>query len=150
MPRPTSTRSRALAALGAIVALSLSSSDLGAKVSFDSPYTLTQTYNAALRLVRVDLGLKITEKDPAAAYVMFDYKNAETGGRTSAGSVEMVQAGRSVKVVVQLSQMPRYHEQVLSDALAKKLRDEYGEPVERPDKPPRDVDAGPDADTTQP
>ena len=104
---------------------------LEAKSSFDSPYTLTQTYNAALRMVRVDLGLTVTERDPSAAYIMFDYKSSESGRRVAAGSIEMLDAGRAVKVVIQLSQMPRYHEQVMSDALAKKLREEYGEPAPR-------------------
>jgi hypothetical protein len=107
----------------------LGSRIVDAKTAFDSPYTLAQTYNAALRLVRVDLGMKVTERDPSAAYVMFDYKSGDNGQRTIPGSIEMLDSSHSVKVIVQLSQMPRYHEQVLSDALRKKLRDEYGEPV---------------------
>jgi hypothetical protein len=43
----------------------------------------------------------------------------------------MLDSGRAVKVVVQLAQMPRYHEQVMGDALAKKLREEYGDPAPR-------------------
>ena len=115
-----------------------------AKASFESPYTLTQTYNAALRLVRVDLGLTVTERDPSAAYILFDYKSTESGRRASPGSIEMLESGRAVKVVVQLGQMPRYHEQVMSDALAKKLRDEYGEPAPRGHQH-EVVDAGADA-----
>jgi hypothetical protein len=102
-----------------------------AKASFDSPYTLSQTYNAALRLVRVDLGLTVTEKDPSIAYVLFDYKSTESGTRVLPGSIQMLDTGRTVKVVVQLGQMPRYHEQVVADALSKKLRDEYGDPPPR-------------------
>jgi hypothetical protein len=102
-----------------------------AKTAFDSPYTLAQTYNAALRLVRVDLGFKVNERDPAAAYVMFDYKSNLAGDRVVPGSIEMLDAQSTVKVIVQLPQMPRYHEAVLSDALRKKLRDEYGEPPKR-------------------
>jgi hypothetical protein len=112
-----------------------------AKSSFDSPYTLAQTYNAALRLVRVDLGLVVTERDAAAAYLLFDYRSTETGSRAVPGSIEMLDSGRSVKVVVQLGQMPRYHEQVLGDALARKLRDEYGDPAARKPKPDA-TDAG--------
>jgi hypothetical protein len=56
----------------------------------------------------------------------------------------MLDTGRSIRVVVQLGQMPRYHEQVLIDALAKKLRDEYGDPAPRSSH--RDApDAGPEA-----
>lgn len=104
---------------------------LEAKSSFDSPYTLTQTYNAALRLVRVDLGLTVTERDPSAAYILFDYKSTESGRRLAPGAIEMLDSGRAIKVVIQLAQMPRYHEQVMSDALAKKLREEYGDPAPR-------------------
>lgn len=119
-----------------------SAREADAKASFDSPYTLEQTYNAALRLVRVDMGLEITEKDPTAAYVLFQYKTPENGRRPVPGAIELVPTGGAVKVVVQLSQMPRYHEQVLADSLEKKLRDEYGEPPPRPAPPP---DAGDDA-----
>lgn len=102
-----------------------------AKATFDSRYTFEQTYNAALRLIRVDLGLKITERDPDAAYLLFDYKSAETGPRVVPGSIELVRSGDVVKVVVQLSQMPRYHEQVIADSLAKKLEHDFGEPPKR-------------------
>jgi hypothetical protein len=102
-----------------------------AKTAFDSPYSLAQTYNSALRLVRVDLGFKVTERDPAAAYVMFDYKNSTAGDRVVPGSIEMLDSQTGVKVIVQLPQMPRYHEAVLSDALRKKLREEYGEPLKK-------------------
>lgn len=121
-----------IGAAGAVLASTLGQPrEVDAKASFDSPYTLTQTYNAALRMVRVDLGLTITERDPSAAYILFDYKSTESGRRTAPGSIEMLESGRAVKVVVQLAQMPRYHEQVMSDGLAKKLRDEYGEPAPR-------------------
>jgi hypothetical protein len=121
-----------LGAAGAVLASTFGQlGTASAKSSFESPYTLTQTYNAALRLVRVDLGLTVTERDPSAAYILFDYKSTESGRRVAPGSIEMLEAGRAVKVVVQLGQMPRYHEQVMSDALAKKLRDEYGEPAPR-------------------
>jgi len=120
-----------------------------AKAGFDSPYTLAQTYNTALRLVRVDMGLNITERDPSAAYLLFDYKSTESGQRVVPGSIEMLDSGRSIKVVVQLGQMPRYHEQVMSDQLSKKLRDEYGEPAPRAAR--RDgADAGAEAASTSP
>jgi len=117
-----------------------------AKVTFDSPYTFEQTYNAALRLVRVDLGLKITERDPDAAYLLFDYKSAETGSRVVPGSIEFVRTDDAVRVVVQLSQMPRYHEQVMADALAKKLQHDFGDPPKRKAPPPEPpADGGTDA-----
>jgi hypothetical protein len=126
---------------GALVgsALTLSARNAEARAGFDSPYSLDQTFNAALRLVRVDRGYKVTEKDQGAGYVLFEYRSHESGDRVSAGSVEMVPAGGIVKVVVQLQGMPRYHEQVLADALEKKLREEYGAP---PPKKPVAPDGG--------
>ena len=136
-----------LGAAGAILASTFGQlGEVEAKASFESPYTLAQTYNAALRLVRVDFGLTVTERDPSAAYILFDYTSSESGRRVAPGSIEMLEAGRIVKVVVQLAQMPRYHEQVMSNALAKKLRDEYGDPMPRGTQH-EVADAGPDAGT---
>jgi hypothetical protein len=54
----------------------------------------------------------------------------------------------AVRVVVQIPQMPGYHEQVLIDALQRKMRAEYGDPPKKPPlpSPPKDAgaeDAGP-------
>ncbi len=114
--------------------------DATARASFDSPYSLEQTFHTALRYVRIDRGYKINEKDPQAGYVLFDYR--DTTGRDTPGSIEMIPSGGSVKVVVQLPKMPRYHEQVLADGLSRKLRDELGEPPPRPAPPGPSADAG--------
>ncbi len=134
MVRPWAKNASLALAASILVGTVVRARSVEAKAGFDSPYTLAQTYNTALRLVRVDMGLTITERDPTAAYLMFDYKSTENGQHAVPGSIEMLESGRSIKVVIQLSQMPRYHEQVMSDQLAKKLRDEYGEPAPRPAK----------------
>jgi hypothetical protein len=136
-----SSRLRAAGLAALAVVLTARPAELEAKASFDSPYSLNQTYNAALRLLRVDLGLTITERDPTVAYLLFDYKSPETSQRVVPGSIQMLEGGgKSVKVIVQLGQMPRYHEQVISEALERKLRNDYGEPTpHRPDPP----DGGP-------
>ena len=119
-------------ALGVAAAFTITGA-ADAKSTWESPWSLEQTYNGATRLVRVDLGLKITEKDPQAAYLLFEYRNVESGKRATPGSIELTpSANGAVKVVVQLSDMPHYHEQVLVDRLAKKMREEYGEPPPRP------------------
>lgn len=105
--------------------------EAGAKTSYESPYTFERTWNSANRLVRVDLGYKITEKDENGGYFLFEYKSAEGGGKSS-GSMEFVKGIDGTRVVVQLPQMPNYHEQVLIDQLSKKLRLEYGDPVKLP------------------
>lgn len=136
---------RFIAALGVGLAFAglLAQPDATARASFDSPYSLEQTFHTALRYVRIDRGYKVNEKDPQAAYVMFDYR--DTSGRDTPGSIEMVPSGQSVKVVVQLPKMPRYHEQVLADGLTRKLRDELGEPPPRPTPAPPPSAPAPDA-----
>ena len=118
-----------------------------AKSTYDSPYGFERTWNAALRLVRVDNGWKINEKDETNGYLLFDYA-APQSSKATPGSLELVRGRDSenaVSVLVQLPQMPHYHEQVILDALASKMRREYGDPPERHRKPVEaPVEAGPD------
>jgi hypothetical protein len=110
-----------------------------AKSTYESPYGYMRTWNAAMRLVRVDNGWKVTEKDETNGYLLFEYSSAE-GGKTTAGSIELVRGhdpDDAVRVLVHLPQMPHYHEQVVLDALVSKMRREYGDPPEhRPAPPP--------------
>jgi len=120
--------------------------DASARASYDSNYGYERTWNAALRLVRVDLGYKVTEKDEQNGYLLFDYHSSESHG-TTPGSIELVRSkdpDAPVEVIVQLPQMPRYHEQVLVDSLARKMRQEYGEPPAHAPHPPDPQDAGTD------
>jgi hypothetical protein len=124
-----------------------------AKASYESPYGYQRTWNAALRLVRVDNGWKITEKDEQSGYLLFEYKSVENAKPTS-GSVELVRGNddsATVSVLVELPQMPHYHEQLMLDALASKMRREYGDAPpphrERAPTPSDPPDAGPDEGT---
>lgn len=116
-----------------------------AKSAYDSSYGFDRTWNAGLRLVRVDMSMKVTEKDEMNGYLLFDYKSPESG-KPVPGSMEFIRSKENgaVRVVVQIPQMPGYHEQVLVDSLARKLRNEYGDPPKRPNPspPPKDKDAG--------
>lgn len=116
----------------------LVAADVEARAEKASRYSKTQTYNGALRYVRVDLGYEITEKDSDAAYLLFRY---QPPGRkdTTHGSIEVIENGDDVKIFVQLPKMPSYHERVLIDGLMRKLRTEYGKP---PDKAPPEPPAG--------
>ena len=67
------------------------------------------TYNGALRYLRVDLGYKITERDPDAAYLLFTYKPSGEKRHLN-GSIEIVEAKGKVRLYVQIPQMPKYHE----------------------------------------
>jgi hypothetical protein len=130
---------------GALVAatcavLALTALAAHAKSAYESPYGYDRTWNAALRLVRVDNGWKITEKDDASGYLLFEYESPESA-KTTPGSIELVRgrdADSPVSVLAQLARMPHYHEQVLLDALASKMRREYGEPPVHKKSPPAD------------
>src|SRR6476469_2379844 len=117
----------ALTALVAFAVVALPSTPADAKSNYDSAYGFDRTWNAGLRLVRVDLGLKVSEKDDAVGYLLFDYKSPESGSKPVPGSMEFIRSkdDNTVRVVVQIAQMPGYHEQVLVDQLARKLRNEY-------------------------
>lgn len=131
----------------AVAAVLAAAPGASAKATYESPYGYARTWNAAMRLVRVDNGWKVTEKDETNGYLLFEYASPQNA-KVSAGSLELVR-GRdpdaSVSVLVQLPQMPHFHEQVLLDALASKMRREYGDaPSHRPAPPPRDLpDGGP-------
>lgn len=119
-----------------------------ASVAYESPYTFEQTFGTALRLLRVDLGCAITEKDVENGYLLFDYTSPESGSRVHHGSVEIVRGKPGAHVSVQLPTLPRYHEQMIVDALVKKLQREHGEPVAPappPPPPPPSSDAGVEA-----
>jgi hypothetical protein len=115
-----------------------------ARVDGSSSYTKAQTYSAALRYVRVDMGYEVVEKDPDAAYLIFKYA-APGGAKGSSvtGTLEVVEATAGVRLFVSLPRMPEYYERVFRDGLLKKLRDEYGappavvkKPTEKPDGKP--------------
>jgi hypothetical protein len=120
-----------------------------ARSTLDSGYGFDRTYNTTLRFVRIDMGLKITEKDDKTGYIVFDYKSPDTGSKVSSGSIEFIRSSASdgsVRVVLQLAQMPQYEEQVFMSALVRKLRQEYGDPPERPKAPPPSPSPSPPSD----
>jgi hypothetical protein len=129
-----------------IVPFALRSEPASAKSAYESAYGYDRTWNAGMRLVRVDLNMKIIEKDESAGYLLFDYKSPESGAKPVSGSMEFIKSRDTgaVRVVVQIPQMPGYHEQVLIDSLARKLRNEYGDPPKKPPMPSAPKDAGTD------
>jgi hypothetical protein len=135
------TRWTTIPALGLTV---LSLTQLGsARVEERLTYTKTQSYQSALRYLRVDHGYKVLEKDPESGYLLFEYPKREEG--FTHGSIEVVEREATIALVVQLPQMPTYHERMLIEGLLKKLRDDYGSPPVRkvPEKPAKDSDEGP-------
>ena len=117
-------------------------SEAEAKTGHASPYTYEQTFGSALRLVKVDLGLKIIEQDANWGYFLFEYTSRESGNKVTRGSFEFVRTADGVQVWLQLPDMPSYHERVIIDKLARKLVEEHGTPPPKPkpdkDKPDKD------------
>lgn len=112
-----------------------------AVVRAQSDYPFDQVWNVAVRLVRVDLGFEVTERDAEGGFILFKYR-ADMGGIFNA-SLEVVRPAADGKVglVIQVPEMPRYTELWLLDRLNRKLRDEYGAPpprVRRPTPPATD------------
>jgi hypothetical protein len=100
-------------------------------------YPRDQAWPAAVRFIRVDENLKITDKDADAGYVMFELRE---DNKTFRGSIEVIDAkdeGRpAVRVVITLDDRPAWREIEMLDAFTKKLRDELGEPPPPPPPPP--------------
>lgn len=117
----------------------------GARVEGDSGYSKSQTFSAALRYLRVDLGFEVLEKDADAAYLLFRYEPPGQPKNGSPGTLEVVESGERVRLFVRLPRMPEYHERVLRDGLLKKLRDEYGAPPQHKPEPTK-PEAKPPAD----
>jgi hypothetical protein len=133
-----------ISATALLLAELLCAGGAAARVEARSDYTKTQTFSAALRYLRVDLGYDVVEKDPDAGYLLFRY--AAPGRReATSGNIEVVETKGDVRVFVQLPEMPEYHERLLRDGLMKKLRDEYGAPPAR-GKPPAKAPAKPSGD----
>ena len=105
-----------------------------AKKTEDFRHSYEQVWGAAIRLIRVDQGYPIKDRDESVGYFLFDYRD---DGRTYPGSVELVRVedkASTIRVVVQIPAMPSYIERMLLDKLEKKLVDEYGEPAPPPPK----------------
>jgi len=109
-----------------------------ARTETEVSYTREQTFSAALRYLRVDLAYEVTEKDPDAAYLLFNFSDPELQRKNGHGSIEMVQRDRIVRIFVNLPELPSYREELLKRGLLEKLRTEYGEPPAAPPAEPRE------------
>ena len=130
-----------------LLAYSLAVGPAMARAEADTYYTLSQTFGAALRYLRVDLGFEVTEKDPEAAYLLFKYKVPGDPKREVAGAIELVKIDKRVRIVVKIPQMPQLHEQLMRDGLLRKLVQEYGAAPRPPADKPKNAapDAGADS-----
>lgn len=102
-----------------------------AKVGQESPYTYEQIFGTALRLLRVDLDFKVTEKDADWGYLLFEYQSSETGKRRPRGAFQFVRAEDKVHVWLELPSLPAQQESAMLRRLTRKLEEEHGAPPRR-------------------
>jgi hypothetical protein len=127
-----------------VVALTLVSLGLAqpaaARTQMESPYSYRQTFGSALRLVKVDMRLEVTEVNAEWGYLLFEYVSPDSGARKNHASIQFVEsdATGTVQVAMQVPQMPSYHEDLLLEKLKQKLEVEHGAPPEKKKKPKND------------
>ena len=128
------TALRLVAPLSLAALVSLVPQSASAVVRAQSDYPYDQVWNAAVRLVRVDLGFEIMERDQEGGFVLFKYRGDSGTFNASLEVVRPAQGGK-VGLVIQVPEMPRYTELWLLDRLNRKMHDDYGappRPVPRP------------------
>lgn len=114
-------------------------------------YRYEQLWRSVVRLVRVDYGFIVRDRDEEVGYLLFDYVDS---GRSHPASFELVRVqedGREqVRVAVSIPAMPSYIERMLLDRLQRKLREEHGQPLPAPrpaaPTPPEDSEDDEDED----
>ena len=121
---------RSALALVVVLASLLFAPSAQARVAGDVAYSYAQTWQAAIRMIRVDLACPVTDRDEENGFLLFDYQHS---GRSYPGSVEIVRSTdehgvEHIRVAVQVSAMPTYVERMMLDRLTRKLRDDFGEP----------------------
>ena len=104
-----------------------------ARVQDSYSYRYEQVWSATIRLLRVEMGCRITDRDDDIGFLMFDYDHR---GQSVPGSVELLRvnepSGEEIRVVVQIPAMPSYVERMILDRLNRKLLRDFGEPIVRP------------------
>ena len=127
----------AVSAASLALVASLLSGLAPAKIAESTAYTKAQSFNAALRYLRVDSNYAVTEKDAELGYLMFEYPTGQ-GQQTTPASIEVVERDDKVLLIVQIQKLPSYHESLLVRALVNKLKADYGEPPARRAPPPEE------------
>ena len=137
-----------------VLALLLTTSLAWARAEKTLAYQRDDAWPAAVRFLRVDEKLKITEKDAEAGYVLFELKEE---GKTFRGSLEVatvVVDGRPVvRFIAQIEDRPSWTEVAMLQRLERKLRSELGAPAPPPAKktpPPPPKDEPPPAKPEEP
>ena len=109
-----------------------------ARAQSELSYRLDEIFSTALRFVRVERGCTITDKDPEAAFVMFEcpVSDGSAGKKVSRGALELFHNGPrgrdAVRIQLALSDEPHGAELRWIELFERKLREERGAPVAVP------------------
>jgi hypothetical protein len=100
------------------------------KVHLLVAYPYESVWPAAVRFVRVDRGWKIVEQDKEAGFLRFELIDEK---KSHTASLELVRTtdgeGRAaVRMQLSTTDLARFQEAPILDAIARKLRDELGPP----------------------
>jgi hypothetical protein len=129
-------------ALGLALLLSLLPLSAHARSEKTLAYARDQVWPAAVRFLRVDEHLKITEKDGDAGYALFELHEDHKVFRGSLEVFAVVHDGRTVvRFVIQIEDRPSYLEVAMLERLERKLRAELGSPAPAPSRPSKDAPA---------
>jgi hypothetical protein len=127
---------RRLASLLVLSAVLLAPAVAEARIAQPYAYRYEQVWSAAVRMVRVDLRMPVTDRDQELGFILFDYVD---GRRSLPGSIELlrtpVDGQEQIRVTMQVPAMPSYVERMLLDRLQRKLVEDFGEPLRAPRRP---------------
>ena len=113
-------------------------------------YAAAKVWPTAVRFLRVNEGVKITEKDADAGYVLFELTDE---GKIYQGALELVVAdddeGPRVRLVMTIEDRPSYLEAAMLNRLERKVKTDLGAAPARKPKPadPPKKQPDPPADT---
>ncbi len=128
------------------LALVLWSSVAAARTEKSLAYPRDSAWQAAVRFIRVDQGLKVIEKDADAGYLLFEIKEENKVFRGSLEVIETTKDGRkTLRFVVTINDRPQWVEIELLDRLERKLKAELGSPNPTP-TPKKDPEPAKPAD----
>ena len=110
------------ALLSVIVLVAVPAAPAWARTERKLAHAVAKIWPTAVRLLRVDLGLTITDKDEAAGYVVFELHEQ---GKVYRGTLELIVIDEgTTRAVIQIDDRPDYMETSMLDKLERKLRAE--------------------------
>ena len=123
--------------LGALAVLALVATVAHADTARSVSYPYERVWPAAVRFLRVDLKLKIIEKDADAGYVLFELNEDR---KTFQGSLQLSRSKdpdkrEATRLALKIAGRPSYVEDELLVKLERKLKDELGDPAPAPVAP---------------